>query len=142
MAASWTWSIDHLGRNTLSMLSQNLIYSFIGLILGYLAGLGVGGGSLLMLWLTVFLSIDTRDAQIINLLFFLSCAGSVTLIRLKKGTLQFRVLLPGIVAGCLFAIAASMVGKIISQELLRKLLGIVFLITGVRELLYRLRKAK
>lgn len=124
------------------MLIQNIIYGLIGLFLGYLAGLGVGGGSLLILWLTLFLNIDTRHAQIVNLLFFLACAGSVTLFRLKKGTLQFRIILPGILSGCLFAVIFTVLGQKFPQNILRKLFGIVLLITGVREFLYRPRNAR
>ena len=124
------------------MLTGFVISAFIGLILGYLSGLGVGGGSLLILWLTLYLRTDTQSAQVVNLLFFLACAGSVTIIRLKKGTLQLRSILPGIIAGCLFAVIFSYFGQILPQALLRKLFGIVLLATGLRELFYRQRKVK
>ena len=142
MAAPSFGTVDYMGRNSLFMLTGVVISAFIGMILGYFSGLGIGGGSLLILWLTLVLNIDTQSAQIINLLFFLACAGSVTLIRLKKGTLQFRSIIPGIIAGCLFAVLFSYLGGILPQQLLRKLFGIVLLVTGLRELLYRQRKAR
>ena len=46
----------------------------VGAILGFLSGLGVGGGSLLILWLTAVLGTEQRAAQGINLLFFLPAA--------------------------------------------------------------------
>lgn len=124
------------------MLTGSVASAFIGLILGYLSGLGIGGGSLLILWLTLYLNTDAQSAQVINILFFLACAGSVTLIRLKKGTLQFRAILPGIIAGCLFAVIFSFLGQVLPQLFLRKLFGIVLIATGIRELFYRQRKAK
>ena len=42
-----------------------------GAIFGFLTGLGVGGGSLLILWLTLVLGMDPQTARGINLMFFL-----------------------------------------------------------------------
>ena len=47
-----------------------------GLICGVLSGFGIGGGSLLMVWLTALLSMDQRTAQGIHLLYFLPAAGT------------------------------------------------------------------
>lgn len=115
---------------------------FVGLVLGYLAALGIGGGSLLILWLTMVIGMDGAIAQTVNLLFFLICAGSVSLVRLKKGTLQLRGKLPGILAGCATAALFSYIGGVIHTELARKLFGGLLLITGLKELFYRPRKAK
>lgn len=40
-------------------------------LLGYLSGLGVGGGGLLMLWLTQWQALPYPTARTVNLLFFL-----------------------------------------------------------------------
>lgn len=142
VAAPLSWNFDHMGWNTLFMLKLYIIPVFIGILLGYLAGLGVGGGSLLIMWLTLVMDTDVRPAQIINLLFFLTAAGCATFLRVKKGTLQIRAIIPGILSGCLFAVIFSFIGKAVSQSLLQKLFGIVLLFTGVREIFYRTRKAK
>ena len=55
-----------------------------GLICGVLSGFGIGGGSLLMVWLTALLSMDQRTAQGINLLYFLPAAGKRYLRHLEK----------------------------------------------------------
>ena len=46
----------------------------VGTVLGFLTGLGVGGGSLLILWLTLVLEMPQTAARGINLLFFLPSA--------------------------------------------------------------------
>jgi uncharacterized membrane protein YfcA len=114
----------------------------VGLVLGYLSGLGIGGGSLLILWLTLVAGIPDKSAQVINLIFFLAAAGTVSVLRLKKGTLQLREVLPGILAGCLSALIFSLLGQRLDQSLARRLFGGVLLITGLRELFYRPRKAR
>lgn len=114
----------------------------VGLVLGYLSGLGIGGGSLLILWLTLVAGIPDKSAQVINLIFFLAAAGTVSVLRLKKGTLRLREVLPGILAGCLSALIFSFLGQRLDQSLARRLFGGVLLITGLRELFYRPRKAR
>lgn len=113
-----------------------------GVILGFLAGIGVGGGSLLILWLTLVLNIDPQISRGINLLFFITAAGSVSLLRLKKGSLNCRKILPAIIAGGILAAVASLIRNSIDTDLLKKLFGGLLIITALRELTYRPRKAK
>lgn len=114
----------------------------VGLILGFLAGLGVGGGSLLILWLTLFVNTDAPTARAINLMFFLAAAGSVCILRWRKGNLELKKILPAIVSGCIAAALCSWIGTQIDQDILKKIFGGLLLVTGVRELLYRPRNAK
>ena len=51
------------------MLNAPIIAFLVASILGFLAGLGVGGGSLLILWLTIVLNYPHPQARIVNLLF-------------------------------------------------------------------------
>ncbi len=113
-----------------------------GIVLGFLAGLGVGGGTLLILWLTLVIGLDAGSAGTVNLLFFLAAAGTVTLLRWKKGTLNLKSILPGTLAGVSFAVLGSLLRKWIDPEISRTLFGTVLLATGLRELLYRPRNAK
>jgi uncharacterized membrane protein YfcA len=114
----------------------------VGVILGTLAGLGVGGGSLLMIWLTLVLNTPYPEAKITNLLFFLPGAVIATHLRIKGKTISINRIWPAILAGCAGALLAYMLGQHIRLSLLKKLFGVLLLITGIRELLYRPRKAK
>ena len=111
-------------------------------MLGFLAGLGVGGGSLLMLWLTLVAGYDYTAARTVNLLFFLPSACIATLFHRKQGTVGIKKILPAIIAGCVAAAIFSYVGRQIDTALLKKIFGGLLLFTGVRELFYRPRNAK
>jgi uncharacterized membrane protein YfcA len=124
------------------MLSSAPVAVIVGIVLGFLTGLGVGGGTLLILWLTLVLETDPEIARMINLMFFLAAAGAVSLRRLKKGTLRFRKILPAALAGCAAAAVASLLAQNMDVTLLKKAFGILLLVTGVRELLYRPRKLR
>lgn len=124
------------------MLESFPFAAAVGAILGFLAGLGVGGGSLLMLWLTVVLGTQYTTARTINLLFFIPTALISCFFRRKQNTLDFQKILPAMLCGTVSAAVFSLLSSHLELEMLKKLFGILLLITGLRELFYRPRKAK
>ena len=114
----------------------------VAIIFGFLAGLGVGGGSLLMLWLTSVVNMDYSVAKTVNLLFFLPTALITTLFHKKEGSVNIRKILPAILCACIASAIFSYLSKQIDTSLLKKLLGGVLIITGLRELLYRPQNPK
>lgn len=124
------------------MLDSIPVMLIAGTILGFLSGIGVGGGSLLMLWLTLVLGMAHPQARIINLLFFIPSAVIASIFRWKQGNLDIRKIAPAIISGCVFAFLFSLLGILMDLTLLKKLFGVLLLITGFRELFYRPRKAR
>ena len=119
------------------MLSSFPVCTVIGSALGFLAGMGVGGGSLLILWLTLVLGADQATARGINLLFFLPASAICCVFRLRQGKLDLKKCLPAILSGCAAAALGSLIAARVDTETLRKPFGILLLATGLRELLYR-----
>ncbi len=109
----------------------------VGSALGFLAGLGVGGGSLLVLWLTLICKTEPDTARMMNLMFFLPCALAAIPFRLRQGSLPFRKILPAIAAGCAAAFGFSLLGQNLEMELLKKLFGGLLIFTGIRELFHK-----
>lgn len=122
------------------MLSSFPVALTVSVILGFLAGLGVGGGSLLVLWLTLAVGIDHPQARIINLLFFIPAAIISSLFRWKQGKLDYKKVLPAVIAGCIAAGLFSWLTGYLELAFLKKLFGILLLFTGFRELFYRSEK--
>ena len=120
-------------------MSDFLISLGIASVLGFLSGLGPGGGSLLILWLTLVPGMDPPRARSVNLLFFLPGAILATLLRRREGV-PFRKILPAVCAGCLTAALTSLLQ--VDTALLRKLFGALLLFAGARELLCRPREKK
>ena len=119
-----------------------IITILICTILGFLTGIGIGGGSLLILWLTLFLQQPQNIARAINLLFFLPSALIACLFRIKQGKLHLRKIFPAILGGAIGAVAFSLIGLRLDTEVLRIPFGFLLLVTGIRELFYRPRNAK
>ena len=119
------------------MLTSFPVCVIIGSALGFLTGMGVGGGSLLILWLTLALGFDQTIARGINLLFFLPASAICCVFRIRQGRLNLKKCLPSIVCGCAAALLGSLIAAWVDTELLRKPFGILLLATGLREHLYR-----
>lgn len=124
------------------MLGSVPVAISVGIVLGFLSGLGIGGGSLLMVWLTAVLSWSIQDARAVNLLFFLPSAIIACIIRYKKGMLNWKTVLPAIISGCLFAVAGNAVSNWINTITLQKLFGVLLILAGIKEIFYRERKAR
>ena len=101
-------------------------------VLGVLTGLGVGGGSLLLLYLTLAVRMEAAAARTISLLFFFP-AAALSALRARK-QVSFQGILPAILGGCAGALLFSFLGKALDPGYFRKALGLFLLILGIREL--------
>ena len=119
-----------------------IIPFFIATVLGFLAGMGVGGGSLLLLWLTQVVMLEQTQARILNLLFCLPAAVIATIYKKRQQKLAVRPAGSAIIAGCSAALLFTMISRILDVELLKKLLGGLLILTGIREVFYRPRNAR
>lgn len=119
------------------MLESVPVVITVGTVLGFLAGIGVGGGSLLILWLTLVLGMPQPQARILNLMFFVPSAVVACLFRWKQGKLDINKILPAIISGCAAAAIFSFIGQQLDTSLLKKLFGGLLLITGIRELMHK-----
>ncbi len=124
------------------MLESFPVCLAVGAALGFLSGLGIGGGSLLVLWLTLIVGMPPSTARSINLLFFIPAALCACFFRWKQGSLPLGKLWPAMLLGCAAAAGFSFLSMGLDTKILRKLFGILLLCTGLRELFYRPRKAK
>lgn len=106
-----------------------MIFAYIlaGLIGGIVSGMGMGGGTLLIPVLTVFLSLNQHIAQAVNLLVFIPTAIVAVIIHAKNKFINYKVsacvMIPAIITA---VISALIVGRIESRVL--KIIFAVFLI--------------
>ena len=113
----------------------------VALVTGILSSWGVGGGTLLLVLMTLFLGVGHREAQAINLLFFLPTAGISLFFHRKNGFLDREVwrqaAVPGTAASLLGAVAAVTV----DVSLLRRPFGVFLIYSGVSMLLSARKKS-
>lgn len=109
----------------------------IGTAAGVLSGFGIGGGTLLLVYLTAFARMEQAQAQGINLLFFLPAALLSLPSHYKNGYIVKPVLLPAILAGLVCAGGAAWGATGLPPHLLRKCFGGFLILMGLSQLFGR-----
>ena len=104
---------------------------FVSFLAGILAAWGVGGGTLLLLVMTLLLGIPSATAQSINLLFFLPCAAVALFYHRKNGYLKPQLLRLLIPLGVAAAIAATFLSGLLNTDFLRRPFGLLLLAAAI-----------
>lgn len=105
-----------------------------GLVTGVLSGFGIGGGTLLLIYMTSFAHLDQDLAQGINLLYFLPTAATALIGHKKNGYLRKEAAWPAILCGLVGTALAAWAATALNVEVLRKCFGVFLLFAGLHEL--------
>ena len=108
-----------------------LLPALLGLACGTVSAWGVGGGTLLLLVMTLLLQVDARTAQCVNLLFFLPTAASALWLHWKAGCLHLPTARSAIPPAVLLGILGAWAATAMDVELLRRPFGVYLLFSGV-----------
>lgn len=119
------------------MVSSFPLALLAGVICGFLAGIGIGGGSLLVLWLTLAVQMDPFTARCVNLMFFIPCALCASLFRWKQGNIPGKKMIAPIILGAITAGIFSFMSQSVDTLWLKKLFGGLLIVTGLREIFYK-----
>ena len=95
-----------------------------GIIAGIVSSLGMGGGTILILLLTVFLNIDQHISQATNLIFFIPTSITAIIINAKNKKIDWKESKNIIVFGIIGAILGSMISNKLPSKKLKKIFGI------------------
>lgn len=118
-----------------------MIAIIIGIISGIFTGLGMGGGTILIVFLTYFLNIDQKVAQATNLIFFFFSAISVCMANTKYKQIKYKIAIPIALVGIIGAIIGAQVTTMIETNILRKMFGAFLIIIAMCEI-YKVIKEK
>ena len=106
----------------------------VGAATGVLSGFGVGGGTLLLVYLTAVVGMEQPVAQGINLLYFLPAGLLALPNHWKNGYIEKKALVPCIGMGLLGAAVCAWVATGLDTGILRKCFGGFLLLIGGMEL--------
>ncbi len=118
-------------------MTELLICCIAGLLSGAIGALGLGGGGVLIIYLTLFAALPQTAAQGINLLFFLPCAAVALYFHSKAKLIEWRYALPMSLAGFGGAVLGCLLAGYIGGEWLSKIFGGYILCIGLFELFRR-----
>ncbi|MDE6075260.1 MAG: sulfite exporter TauE/SafE family protein [Clostridia bacterium] len=111
-----------------------LIYLAAGLLAGILGGMGMGGGTILIPVLTIFLGVNQHVAQATNVIAFLPMAAIVLPAHKKSGLLRTDDVWEIVIPALITTVLAGFVMAALPTEVLKKLFGIFLVALAVKQL--------
>lgn len=119
----------------------------IGIISGIISGTGMGGGTILILCLSVFLGINQKIAQATNLIFFVPTSISAIYINIKQKNIDLKTAKIIIIFGIIGAIIGATITKSLDTKILKKTFGIFLALIAIHEIytvfkMYKNKKTK
>jgi hypothetical protein len=99
--------------------------------------MGLGGGFILIIYLSLFADTEQSAAGGINLLFFLPIALLSGIMHLRNGLVETRIIPVICAAGVAGAIGGVFLMSFLNEEMLRKLFAGLLVFVGIRELLHK-----
>lgn len=119
-----------------------LIIAAVSLLSGITASMGLGGGFVLLIYLTAFAGMPQMEAQWVNLIFFLPI-GALSLWFHKKNNLIVKeAILPSVFTGIAGVMAGVAAAKLLGNERLTKIFAVFLLFIGLKELFFREKKGE
>ena len=110
-----------------------LLSVFVGLVTGFLSGLGVGGTLLMILYSTSVLKLSQQVSQGINLIFFIPISLCALYFHRKNNFINKSATLYALIPGIVTSVLASLFATSASTWLLKKAFGVFLILIGTRE---------
>lgn len=126
----------------MSLVLTVVIYAMLGFISGIFGGLGMGGGTLLIPLLNIFLGLDQKLCQGINLVAFLVMALFSLIIHYKNGFIQTKGIFYIICSGVVFSLGGAILAGIVPSNVLRITFGVFLCILSIIEFIKTLKEKK
>ena len=120
------------------MVQIGNVYMWLaGILSGIIGAMGIGGGGVLIIYLTLIAGIDQITAQGINLLFFIPCAVIALVIHSRKKLIVWRLAFPMILGGLIGVAIGAYSAELIGPNMLGKIFSALLIFIGLRELFAR-----
>ena len=121
---------------------MNILALLAGLLSGIIGAMGLGGGAVLIIYLTLFTDTNQLKAQGINLFFFLPIAVIAVVIYAFKKEIKWKKIIPIALGGILGSFLGIFLSTFIGGEFLSKLFGGGLVLLGIKEIICLKKKRK
>ena len=115
-------------------------YVVVGFVSGIFGGLGMGGGTVLIPMLTIFLGLDQKLSQGINLLSFLVMSVIAIYIHYRNGFVVTKHIFWIIFFGVVFSLVGALTMTFLPSKILKIIFGVFLCVLAVVEFVKVLKK--
>ncbi len=112
---------------------MNITALLAGLFSGIIGGMGMGGGAVLIIYLSLFTDTPQLKSQGINLLFFIPIGLTALIIYAFKKQIKWKTVLPLSLYGIIGTFLGIMSTKYISNDWLSKIFGVFLILMALKE---------
>lgn len=113
----------------------------IGIVSGIVGGMGMGGGTVLILLLSIFLNIEQHIAQSTNVIFFVPTAIAAIIVSLKNKNICLKMAVPICLWGMIGAFIGAYVSTHMNMGMLKRCFGGFLILIAIYQT-YEYIKAK
>ena len=106
-----------------------------GFLSGILGSMGLGGGGILIIYLTLIRNIPQTQAQGINLIFFIPIAIFSIILHTRKHLIDWKLAIKYILFGVIGLLVGSLIVNMINESVLSKVFSIILIMIGIKELI-------
>lgn len=107
---------------------------FTGIISGAFSGTGMGGGTILILILSVFMGIDQHVAQATNLVFFVPTSIAAIITTIKEKLINWKIGIPVAISGIIGATFGAKISVKMDVTYLKKYFGFFLILITIYEI--------
>ena len=119
-----------------------LLEILAGAIGGIVGGMGMGGGTLTIPILTIFLGYEQLLAQGVNLIAFLPMSVVALIIHFKNKLVDFKSTWVLALSGCVFSLFGALIANNTSNAVLKKFFALFLIGLGIWQLIEIIRTKK
>lgn len=117
-----------------------VLYIIFGILAGVFGGMGLGGGTVLIPLLTIFLSINQKLAQGYNLLTFLIMAVVAIIIHSKNKLIDLKSIIWIVVFGAVFCVGGALLTTVVDTKILKIIFAIFLILLSIWQFISALKE--
>ena len=102
-----------------------------GILIAALAGMGIGGGGLLVLYLVFIKGMGQLEAQGLNLIFFIFASGASLIYHGRKRKIKWKVAAMLMLFGSFGAWLGAVTASKLDESVVRTIFGWLLIISGL-----------
>lgn len=113
-----------------------------GFISGIISGTGMGGGTILILVLSVFLGIEQHTAQATNLIFFIPTSIVAIIVSIKEKLIDLKIGITIAITGVVGALIGASISSKMQVGILKKYFGVFLIAIAIYEIYSLIKQYK
>ena len=110
---------------------MNWMTVLAGLISGFIGALGLGGGGVLLMYLSIFTDLSQRQAGGINLLFFIPVGLVAVIIHAIKKQIEWKTVFKMWLGGAVGVAVGTLLAHKMNTDILSKIFAAALIVFGI-----------